>query len=83
MTGRPARREKKPNHHKDTGMYAGYITSEKMVEQDADNHQIDEDAHDWIVCPECGSEEAGYQFWGEGVDMNFRCPDCGNGYGVR
>lgn len=64
-------------------MRPGYITSGEMVEQDPDDYYIDETAHEWIVCPQCGSEEAGYQYWGDGLDMNFRCPDCGHGYGVR
>lgn len=44
---------------------------------------IVEAAGKWIVCPDCDSTDAGFLYWGEGVDMDFWCADCGNGYGVR
>lgn len=45
--------------------------------------RIDEETGEWVVCPECGSEAAGFRFWNEGVDMDFNCPDCGAHRGVR
>lgn len=44
---------------------------------------VDIEAGEWITCPECGSGNAGFIHWGEGPDLNFGCPDCGHGYGVR
>jgi uncharacterized Zn finger protein len=32
---------------------------------------------DWIVCPECGSEEAVIIDWRPDPDTTLKCPDCG------
>ena len=30
----------------------------------------------WIVCPGCGSEEAGMIHWAEDNEITLRCPNC-------
>lgn len=31
---------------------------------------------DWIVCPHCGSENAGIVDWRPDDDTTLKCPDC-------
>lgn len=36
----------------------------------------------FVQCPECGAD-AELRVWGEGVDIDFECPDCGETEGIR
>lgn len=65
---------------------SGYIFGTiafKNEEWPAYEGRVDDLTGEWVVCPECGSNQAGFRFWGEGVDMDFKCPDCGEHRGVR
>ena len=64
----------------------GYIAGDldyKKLEWPESNDEIMPEAGKWIRCPDCGSSEAGFLYWGEGVDTSFSCPDCGASYQVR
>ena len=64
----------------------GYIAGDEQFRDAAypnSDDTIDDTAGEWIQCPECGSDDAGMLYWGEGVDTDFYCPDCGAGHGVR
>lgn len=63
-------------------MRAGFL-SDPLERFDPDEMYVDDEAGDWVRCPDCGSEDAGFIYWGEGVDMDFHCPDCGESHGVR
>lgn len=52
-------------------------------EDDLEPMTVDSGAGNWVRCPHCGSTDAGFIWWGEGVDMDFHCPECGASYGVR
>lgn len=55
----------------------------RLTEYPETSARMDKETGDWIVCPECGSDAAGFRFWNEGVDMDFKCPDCGETRGIR
>lgn len=61
-------------------MTYGVITDPDVWDTD---DTVDYDLGEWIRCPDCRSDDAALILWGEGVDMNLKCPDCGSGHGVR
>ena len=64
------------------GYIAGTDGYQELEWPESDDY-VDSDAGEWIRCPDCGSSEAGFLYWGEGVDTSFSCPDCGASYNVR
>ena len=66
-------------------MYGLILGDEEFKESEYPESEdyVDEESGEWIHCPECGSEDAGMMLWGEGVDLNIKCPDCDNSTGVR
>lgn len=57
----------------------GPVDSERYPNVDFSDRHL----QDWIVCPACGSHNAEFVLWGEGVDMDLNCPECGHHHGVR
>lgn len=65
------------------------------IDHDLDGPRLDADARsngrgvdicgEMIACPECGEtgEAAFLRVWGEGVDADFHCNECGASAGVR
>lgn len=55
----------------------------RRFDREIEDHFIDEELEEWLTCPECGSGEVGFTLWGDGVDMDLGCSNCGVSYGVR
>lgn len=42
------------------------------------NEYYHSEGQEWIICPECGSEDAGIIHWADDREITMECPDCEN-----